>query len=219
LSVGAIFWDNDGVLVDTEHLYFRATREVLSAVDFTFSREQYIELLLIQSCGPWHLVEAAGVSAEKIQSLREERDALYRDLLREGPRVLPGVEDVLAELHGRCAMGIVTSSKREHFDLIHQSSGLLPYFDFVIAAGDYANPKPEPDPYLRAIERSGMNPADCLVIEDSPRGLLAATRAGLRCIVIPTPLSADCDFSGAYRVLTDVRQLDPLLQSDAGAAQ
>jgi HAD superfamily hydrolase (TIGR01509 family) len=211
--IKALFWDNDGVLVDTEHLYFRATREVLGAAGFAFSREQYIDLLLIQSCGPWQLVEAAGFSTDEIQSLREERDRVYAGFLRERVDVLPGVVEILEQLRGTCTMGVVTSSKREHFDLIHRSTGLLPYFDFVLAAGDYANAKPEPDPYLAAIERSGMNPSECIVIEDSARGLMAATRAGLRCIVIPTPLTHDCDFSLAHRVLDDVRELAPLLQT------
>jgi HAD superfamily hydrolase (TIGR01509 family) len=82
-------------------------------------------------------------------------------------------------------MGIVTSSRSDHFALIHQRTGFLPYFRFVLTAGDYSRSKPDPDPYLRAIERSGVERDECLVIEDSERGLIAATAAGIRCIIVP----------------------------------
>ena len=98
-------------------------------------------------------------------------------------------------------MGIVTSSRKDHFDLIHQSTGLLKYFDFVLTASDYARTKPDPAPYLRAVERSGVGREACVAIEDSERGLESATRAGIRCIVVPSSLTRGCKFVGAHQFL------------------
>src|SRR5687768_16359321 len=72
LMVEAIFWDNDGVLVDTEHLYFEATRRVLASVDIPLTEEDYRELFLVQGRGAWHLAEARDV-----QALKQQRNALY----------------------------------------------------------------------------------------------------------------------------------------------
>jgi HAD superfamily hydrolase (TIGR01509 family) len=185
----AIFWDNDGVLVDTEHLYFETTRDTLRTVGVDLTDELYVEHFLVQGRGAWHLAEARGVPPETIQALQSERNALYARRLAEAPRLVPGAADVVRSLHGRFVRGIVTSCRPEHFAVIHASTGLLPYFDFVLAHGDYARTKPWPDPYLKAVERSGLPPQACVAVEDSERGLLAARRAGIRCVVIPSSLT------------------------------
>ncbi len=207
----AIFWDNDGVLVDTEQLYRAATQEVLASIGIALDDDQYIELFLRQGRGAWHLAEERGVTPDEIVRLRGQRNALYGQWLRAGSRLMPGITDVLDALSGRYVMGVVTSSRRDHFDLIHEHTGLLKYFDFVLTSGDYARTKPEPDSYLRAIERSGVRSEACVAIEDSERGLEAATRAGIRCIVVPTPLTRGGRFRGAHRVLESVRDIPSAL--------
>jgi HAD superfamily hydrolase (TIGR01509 family) len=210
-AVQAIFWDNDGVLVDTEQLYFQATRDVLATVGVELTTEQYVELLLVQGQGAWHLAEERGISAGEIDRLRNQRNAVYADRLAQAPLVLAGVERVLAELRGRYTMGIVTTCSRDHFEVIHRSSGLLQYFDFVLLSGDYDRHKPHPDPYLRAIERSGVAADACVAIEDSARGLASARAAGLRCIVIPTGLNRGGTFAGAHRVLESIAEVPAAL--------
>jgi beta-phosphoglucomutase-like phosphatase (HAD superfamily) len=83
----------------------------------------------------------------------------------------------------------------------------LPYFHFVLTASDYTHSKPHPEPYLLAVERSGFRPEECLVIEDSERGLTAALAAGLRCIVVPNAFTRGSNFAGAYKVLESLTEL------------
>ena len=208
--IRAIFWDNDGVLVDTERLYFQANREVFAAAGVSLSDRDYLELFLRQDKGAWHLLEARGVSAADIARLRDERNERYSALLSREARVIDGVTRALDALHGKFVMGIVSSSRRDHFDVIHEKTALLRYFDFVLTAGDFPRTKPHPDPYLLAIERSGVHPDECVAIEDSERGLEAATRAGIRCAVIPTALTRGCAFTGAHRVLSSVNEVPAL---------
>lgn len=205
--IRAIFWDNDGVLVDTEHLYFEATRQVLARIDVELTEDDYRQLFLHEGRGAWHLAEARGVAPRDIERLRNERNALYAELLDGPPRLIEGVADVLESLHGKYVMGVVTSSRRDHFDVIHRSTDVLKYFDFVLTAGDYARVKPCPDPYLLAVERSGLGPEDCIAVEDSERGLEAAGLAGIRCLVVPSRLTRGCRFAGAHRVLESVRDV------------
>jgi HAD superfamily hydrolase (TIGR01509 family) len=209
--IDAIFWDNDGVLVDTEHLYFEATRQVLASIDILLTEDDYRELFLMQGRGAWHLAEARGLPAPKVQALKQRRNALYAELIAEAPRALPGVLDVVSALHGRYRMGIVTSSRRDHFELIHRHTGLLPYFDFVVTADECPRTKPCPDPYVRALELSGVDRDSCLAIEDSERGLEAATGAGVRCAIVPSRLTRTQTFAGAWRRLDSVRDLLVLL--------
>ena len=203
----AIFWDNDGVLVDTEHLYFQATQDVLASVGIPLNRDDYVELFLVQGRGAWHVAEQRGIDPGDIERLRNERNALYSDLLAQAPRVIPGVTQVLDALHGKYVMGIVTSSRKDHFDVIHRATDLLKYFDFVLTASDFTRVKPDPEPYLRAVERSGVGAQACVAIEDSARGLEAARGAGIGCIVVPTALTQGSDFSGADRILGSIAEI------------
>jgi HAD superfamily hydrolase (TIGR01509 family) len=118
--------------------------------------------------------------------------------------VIPGVADIVPELARRYRLAIVTSSEPGPFARTHARTGLLEHFELVLAQGDYARAKPEPDPYLRAVERLGLDPDRCLVIEDSERGLRAAKAAGLRCWVIPSRLTAGGRFDAADAVLGDL---------------
>jgi HAD superfamily hydrolase (TIGR01509 family) len=202
--IKAIFWDNDGVLVDTEHLYFEATRRVLARVGVDLTGALFHELFLVQNRGAWHLAEAAGVAPETLVRLRAERDALYRALVERDDLVIPGVLAALTRLAPRYRMAIVTSSHGEPFEAVHRRTGLLRFFELVLTREHYERSKPHPEPYLTALSRTGLAPDECLVIEDSERGLRAAKAAGLACWVIPTALTRTGDFRAADRVLGSV---------------
>jgi HAD superfamily hydrolase (TIGR01509 family) len=211
--ISAIFWDNDGVLVDTEHLYLAASRSVLAERGIALDDAHYIELVMRQNRGLLHFADVHGWGEEELQGLRARRNDRYAAMLASEPLVLDGVEPVLAALHGRVRMAIVTSSRRDHFEIIHARTGLLRYFDFVLADGDYAVSKPDPAPYLAAVARSGVDPASCLVVEDSERGLASALAAGLRCVIVPSRLTYGHRFDGAFRVLNGVRDVPAVVDA------
>ena len=81
----------------------------------------------------------------------------------------------------------------------------------VLASGDYAKSKPAPDPYLKAVELSGFTKEECIAVEDSERGLLAAKNAGIRCYVIPTELTKYSNFNSADKILGNISELPDLL--------
>jgi HAD superfamily hydrolase (TIGR01509 family) len=211
MSVKALLWDNDGVLVDSEQLYFEATRDVMAMAGVVLTDEQYRDLFLVQGRGAWHLCSERGVPEAEIERLRALRNDRYGAGLQNGSLALPDVADVLTALRGRYAMGCVTSSRRDHFELLHERTGFRRYFDFVLTAQDVSRVKPDPELYVRAVERSGVRADECLAIEDSERGLQAARAAGVPCIVVPTPLTRGCAFDGAVRVLERIRDVADLL--------
>ena len=81
------------------------------------------------------------------------------------------------------------------------------YLDFVLTREDYQHTKPHPEPYLTAMARHDLRPEDCIVVEDSERGLAAATAAGLPCLIVLSDWSRDGDFSGAAKVLENIRDV------------
>jgi HAD superfamily hydrolase (TIGR01509 family) len=211
--IKAILWDNDGLLVDSERVYFEANRQALLRAGIHLTQPQFSDISLRQGLSLLELARERGWTSGQIAALREERDAHYLQLLSQGVHLLPGVEKTLAALKGSVRMAIVTSSQRVHFDAIHDKSKLLPYFDFVLTREDFAHGKPAPDGYLEGVRRLGLPPDDCLAVEDSERGLMSAVAAGVRCVVVPNAQTANGDFSRALAILSDVSQLVALLQN------
>lgn len=206
----AILWDNDGVLVDTERLFYEANLELFRQHGIELSEQHFFDWYLADNCGAWHLMRPAP-SQEQIELWRAERNRKYAvRLASEQIPAMAGVAEVLASLAPRLRMGVVTSSNHEHFHIIHRRLDLLRHFQFVLTHESYANSKPSPEPYLLGLQRLGLDAADCLVVEDSPRGLQAALAAGIRCIVLRTALTRNYDFAGAWRVVDSM----PLLLAE-----
>jgi len=203
--IRAILWDNDGVLVDTEGLYFQAGREILATQGVALTREDFAEQSLKKGQSVFDFLPDQ--NAELIERLRVKRNARYSALLAKGVRVLDGVVETLSALDGRVRMGIVTGSRRDHFEIIHAQTRLLPFFEFVVTREDYNEAKPHPDAYLMAMRLHGLSPESCVVVEDSERGCVAASQAGLRVLAVPNALSQSGEFSSAYKVLNSVREV------------
>ena len=213
----AILWDNDGVLVETEGLYFRASREVLASVGLELSRADFVEISLRRGASCFELAEEAGFDGHAVAEMRRTRDDRFLELLNAGVTVIDGVRETLAELHGRAPMVIVTSSKTQHFQAIHAQTGLLDYFDFTLCAEDYGRHTPDPEPYETAARRLGVDPGVCIAVEDSERGVSAAVAAGMRCVAVPGWLAAEGDYGAAWRVLETIRHLPSLLELESSA--
>ena len=196
-----IFFDNDGILVDTESLYFQANREVLGSIGIDLTPELFLQVSMQQGRSTFVLAAERGIERATLNRLHDIRNTRYAELLSNGVHVMNGVLGVLNELEGQVSMGVVTSCRKLHFDLIHQQTGLLNFFDFIITSEDVQHTKPDPEPYLLALEHSGCAASECLVVEDSERGLAAAQAAGIDCIVIPNQLTINGNFTDALAVL------------------
>lgn len=199
--IKAILWDNDGVLVDTEKLFFASTRKVLITVGIDLTRDLFIEFSLIRGIGLREYLDKYNVDTRRYEELRKKRNAEYSELLKKEACLIKGIKPTLKSLSGLYKMGIVTSSRREHFDIIHRDTKILDYFNFILTREDYKNSKPDPGPYLKGLERTGVKPSECVVIEDSARGLKAANQAGLFCFMIPNDLSRPDTYDGDYKLL------------------
>jgi len=203
----AIFFDNDGVLVDTERYYFQATREALAAHGVALDQAAYVQLFLREGRGAWRLLRARGASELAIEAARAARDRRYEELLDRGDLLVPGADQTLALLASHFRLGIVTSSQPGPFARVHRRTDILRHFEFALTRDHYDRAKPDPEPYLRAIQRVGLSPARCLVVEDSERGLLAAKAAGLTCWVVPSELTRGGRFDAADAQLDDLASL------------
>jgi HAD superfamily hydrolase (TIGR01509 family) len=205
-----ILWDHDGVLVDTEPWYFEATRQCIAVLGVDLRKPDYLRDMAAGRPA-WERARALGASERQVADARRDRDALYQQFLREKDIDIPGVVEVLAELAGRFSMAIVTTAKRQDFELIHKDRSILQFMEFVIANGDYVHSKPHPEPYLTALLRFDIDARHALAIEDSERGLRAAVAAGIDCIVIDNAFVDGQDFSLATQRVASIKDLAPSL--------
>jgi len=210
-----ILWDNDGVLVDTEHWYFKATQRALGELGVNLDEKTYQERM-VRGASSWELASQAGIDPERIVAQRRQRDAYYQEYLAQETIEIPGVERVLAKLarDSNLRMAIVTTSSRANFDLIHRNRNLLQFMDFVLTREDYVLSKPNPEPYLLALSRFGASVDECLVVEDSQRGLQAAIAAGIDCAVVSNVFTASHDFTGATHRLDSIHDLPGIIVQD-----
>jgi HAD superfamily hydrolase (TIGR01509 family) len=202
--------DHDGVLVDTEHWYFKAGERALADIGVTLDKDQYLRDMT-QGLGTWARARAAGVDDQTISRQREVRDRYYQEYLRTEDIEIDGVVEALAELAPHVRMAIVTTAKREDFELIHEKRGIRQFMDFVLAREDYTHSKPHPEPYLTGLERLGATRDQTLVVEDSARGLSSAVAAGIDCAVVDNDFTRPQDFSRATHRIETLSELKDIV--------
>lgn len=187
--IEAVLWDSDGVLVDTESIFFDVTQKVLAGVGISLTRDYWSRYYLGEGLSSHQVVLQLGLPALEAGPLLEQRNRAFRQRLQNGVSLQPDVRETLEKLHGRVRLAVVTGSTRDHFMLTHRDSNLLSLFELVLTCEDYAKPKPWPDGYLMALQRLALPARCCLAVEDSPRGVKAAVAAGIRCVLVPTRLT------------------------------
>jgi HAD superfamily hydrolase (TIGR01509 family) len=186
LPLQAVLFDMDGLLVDSEPLWFEVESAVMARLGGAWSEADQRALLggSLQRTVSYLLARAASpASAQDVARwLLEGMTAL---LASRGPRVLPGAAELLAEVAAAgISSALVTSSERQIKDAVIGRLGLR--FDATVCAADVRQSKPHPEPYLRAAALLGADPRYCVALEDSPNGVAAAEAAGCRVVAVPS---------------------------------
>lgn len=207
----AIFFDMDGLLVETEALSFESTKETFAARGIEMTKEWFIDEHLGKGISTLELARKKGFSEDEVQKLRTMRRQRYVELLEEKAKPVEGALETLELLQGHFLMEVVTGSYRNQYNILMQRTGFGHFFDFSVTGDDVVKFKPHPEPYLRALDISKKSKASCLVLEDSGNGTQAAKAAGLTCYAIPDVLTKTHDFSIADKVLQSIRDVPVLV--------
>ena len=202
--IEVVLWDNDGLLIDSEAVFFDLTRQVFAGAGYDLSAHYWGIEYLGKARRTREVAEEFGMASRLIDEVIELRDQRFFEALQRPLPLRPGVRDTLDSLRGKVRHGLVTGSPRDKVDLMHHHSGLEGYFDVIVTCDDVTQTKPYPEPYRKAMERFGLDPARCLAVEDSERGLASAHAAGVSCIVVPNPLTRIQQFKDAYAVEEEV---------------
>ena len=207
-----ILFDQDGVLVDTEQWYYQANKRALAPLGIDLPRDAYLANMA-NGVSAWEAARVSGISESEIKRGRDLRNRYYQEYLVTEDIEIEGVLETLAELADTYRMGIVTTSKRADFTLIHEKRSILDYMEFYLTEEDYERAKPHPEPYLTGLQRFGATAAEAVVIEDSARGLKSAIAAGIDCIVVANEFTAAHDLSQATARVATFRELPSAIRS------
>ena len=206
-----ILFDNDGVLVHTEPLYFKANIKALKEFfDISLEFEEYMKSMS-EGTTVWQKACDRGFSQKEIQIARNKRNEYYQEYLKSENILIDGVKEVLKELSKNYKMAIITTSRRVDFEIIHKDLGIVDFMDFVLCEEDYEFAKPHPQPYLKGLEIFGAAKNEAIVVEDSKRGLTAAYRAGIECVIVKNDFTTTQDFSQATFFIESLKQLKTIL--------
>ena len=205
-----LLFDNDGVLVETEKYYYEANVKALGEFGLELSFDVYMEIMA-RGGTAWEVAKKHGISQKEIDKKRQQRDVYYQDFIQNKNIEIDGVVDVLKELSQNYKMGIVTTSRRVDFDLVHNKLDIVKYMDFTLCVEEYPRSKPYPDPYLAGMKLFNASKDECLIIEDSQRGLTSAVNAEIECVVVANAFTATHDFSKADYKIESIKLLKSLL--------
>ncbi len=211
----AVVFDMDGLMFNTEDVYWRVGTELLRRRGCRFSRDLSDTMMgrPPQTCFEvmirWHSLN------ETWEELAAESEEIFLSLLDRHLASMPGLMELLAALE-RAGIGkaIGTSSSRRSLEAILSRFAMEPRFQFVLTAEDITHGKPDPEIYLKAAARFGIAPREMLVLEDSQTGCRSAAAAGAIVVAVPGAHSIRQDFSMAVLVLSSLadRRLYELLE-------
>ena len=216
-KIKAVFFDQDGVIIDTERdghrVAFNQTFKDFG-YDFEWDVDYYHELLQVAGGKERmkHHLRTKGFGVEipddevddLIKRMHKHKTAVFVELIESGKLPLrPGVKRLMKEINDAgLVLGICTTSNERAAQAVVNNLLNDIKFDFVLAGDVVSKKKPDPEIYNLALEKSGLNPDECIVIEDSHNGVLAAKAAGLHIVATTTASTENEDLSAADIIVT-----------------
>lgn len=211
-SLKIVFFDNDGILVDTEHLYFEANDELFKEMGIPHSFEDYKNYVLFSNKGTNGFLEDHGFSDVDKVKFKKKRDALWSKKVQTQSIIIDQVPEVIKALSKKYRLAIVTSSNRHNFEFVHKNTGLLDFFEFIICREDITKVKPEPECYLSALQKAGVERHEAIIIEDAPRGIMAGMASGIPTIAIPSKCTEEIELPKSDYTLDSIEELPEFLE-------
>lgn len=184
----AFIFDLDGVIVDTAKYHYLAWKELANKLGFDFTIEQNELLKGVSRIRSLEILLEIGKidleEAHKTKLLKEKNEQYLEYIAKmDHSEILPGIDDLLHYLKlNKIPFSLGSASKNAR--LILEILNLIDLFDAVVDGNDVTTAKPDPEVFLKAAEKLGMNAADCIVIEDAQAGIQAANAAGMMSIGI-----------------------------------
>ncbi len=187
MNIKAVIFDLDGTVLDTEKLLVKYWCQAANEAGFPMQREHALQLRSLAAKYAEPLMKTWFGESCDYRILRKRRMKLMSDHLEKyGLEVKPGIPELLDYLGKKgFKRAVATATDLTRASDYLKQVGLFDSFDRIISAHMVENGKPKPDVYIYAVEQLGLTPAECIAVEDSPNGVLSASAAGCKTVMIP----------------------------------
>lgn len=190
----AIIFDMDGLMIDSERLYFQAQREIAAGYGKTVKEE------LLWTMMGRKPIESISIFVKEMDipaapgDILEQRNLMMKDKLKNELISMPGLEDIIETFYKKLKLAVATGAQGEFLDIVVDNLGIRDKFDLLQSSDGIEKGKPDPEIYLAACEKLGLAPRECIVLEDSSNGARAGKNAGCYVIAVPTEYTRKQDF-------------------------
>lgn len=197
----------DGVLVDGEPLHFRAFNRMLGEEGKSISLERHKASMGTK--GSWPELVAEFQLSQPVEYYSPRYDAVILEEYAACSVALPGAAHVVRTLASeRVPLAVASSSRRNWVETCLDRIGLIDAFDVIVTGSDVEHGKPSPEIYLLTASRLGVDPANCLVIEDAPAGIQSAHAAGMTCWAVRTEYTRGLALPNPAREMESLHEMD-----------
>ncbi len=198
-----VIFDMDGVIIDSEPLHIRCEKEMFRKFGIAVPDGEHHTFVGTSDKTLWsHMDSLYGLPVEIGEAIRLTQ-SLFMEYLSKEPIVpIPGIVELIASLsENGFILALASSSPHEQINFILDRFRIRQHFHTTVSGEDMKAGKPDPGIFLKAAELAGVDPQDCLVVEDSYNGVTAAKRAGMKCIGFVNPNSGNHDLSQADKIV------------------
>jgi len=210
----AVIFDMDGVIIDSEPIYFEIERDLFDELGLDISQREHESFVGMTMEGLWERVTAKYQLEETIQDLtRLHKDSAFQYMseAKELP-IVEYIKELLEKLKSRkIKIAVASSSPKNLIEIILTKLNLHDFFDLIISGEEVEKGKPAPDIFTEASRRLNINPNSCVVIEDSTNGVKAAKAAMMKCIGFQNINSGNQDLSTADIIVDSIGEIDAKL--------
>lgn len=206
--IEAVIFDMNGVIIDDEHIHELAFKEVLKQYKIDLNHGEYTRLFAGKTDrdGFEEMKKYSHVELD-IEKCLHEKSERYLALFPQNKKSYPGVVELIQALSRKYILALTSSAIRKEVDLTIKVFGIEDRFRITISGDDVTNGKPDPEPYLKTAAKLNLDPAVCVVIEDSKSGVQSAKAAGMTCFGITTTHTAN-DLSDADEIFTSFDEIE-----------
>jgi beta-phosphoglucomutase-like phosphatase (HAD superfamily) len=199
----AIIFDFDGVIADTEPIHLKMFQKVLDEEGITLTEEKYHQkYLALDDKGCFSAVlsdNGRKVDKKLVEDMIRRKSVYFDDYVKDNIIIFPGVVGFVKEVAKERLLAIASGALRHEIEFGLEAAGIRREFQAIVSAEDVEKGKPDPEPFLKALQElngilgnsAQIQPSECLVIEDSLHGIAAAHEAGMKCLAVTNSYSAD----------------------------